>query len=223
MSIVKSRALKATLGAGVISLLVGGLGLSALSASAQPTTTDPSTTTTSSSSTSTTEAPSTTTTTTSASTTSTTQASTTTTQQGSTTTQRSGTSTAPRNSSTTSSTASTTTTAVPAPVTPSGYSGPSSGGGGWFTSGWKIASIIAGLIAAAGGLAFTTVLYWRQTQPGQTGSSNSGGSTGPSGLVGPVEPSLAAALRPDTTTGPITIAEPSPGFVTRDDLGLSPS
>lgn len=222
MSIVNSRALKATLGAGMISLLVGGLGLSALSASAQPTTPDPSTTTTSSSSTSTTEMPSTTTTT-QASTTSTTQASTTTTQQGSTTTQRSGTSTAPRNSSSTSSTASTTTTAAPAPVTPSGYSGPSSDGGSWFSSGWKIASIIAGLIAAAGGLAFTTVLYWRQTRPGQTGTSNSGGSTGPSGLVGPVEPSLAAALRPDTTTGPIPIAEPSPGFVTRDDLGLSPS
>ncbi|MSZ90120.1 MAG: hypothetical protein F2585_12360 [Actinobacteria bacterium] len=221
---MNSRALKATLGAGVMAVFVGVFGLSALSASAQTTPTDPSTTTTSSSTTSTTEAPSTTTTT-QASTTTTTLPTTTTTQQRSTTTQqRSTTSTAPRNSSTTSSTSSTTTTtAAPAPVTPSGYSGPSSDGGGWFTSGWKIASIVAGLIAAAGGLAFTTVLYWRQTRPGLAGASESGEPVGPSGLIGPVEPSLAAALRPDMGTGPITLPEPSPGFVTRDDLGLSPS
>jgi hypothetical protein len=67
------------------------------------------------------------------------------------------------------------------------------------------------------------VLYWRQTRPGVAGTGDSGEPSGPSGLVGPVEPSLAAALRPDVTTGPVTIAEPSPGFVTRDDLGLSPS
>ena len=206
-----------------MAVFVGAFGLSALSASAQTTPTDPSTTTTSSSTTSTTEAPSTTTTT-QASTTTTTLPTTTTTQPRSTTTQqRSTTSTAPRNSSTTSSTSSTTTTAAPAPVTPSGYSGPSSDGGGWFTSGWKIASIVAGLIAAAGGLAFTTVLYWRQTRPGLAGTSDSGEPVGPSGLIGPVEPSLAAALRPDMSAGSITLPEPSPGFVTRDDLGLSPS
>jgi hypothetical protein len=55
------------------------------------------------------------------------------------------------------------------------------------------------------------------------GASGTGEPAGPSGLIGPVEPSLAGALRPDMNTGPITLPDPSPGFVTRDDLGLSPS
>jgi hypothetical protein len=168
---VDRRALKATLGAGVLVALSGVLGLSALSAGAQtpptdpppttapPTTEAPTTSTSVAPTTSTTEAPATTTTV---------DPVTTTTQQRSTTTQQRGTtSTTSRSSSSSTSTSSTssTTTSAPAPITPSGYSGPSSGSGTWFTSGWKISSIVAGLVAAAGGLLFMTVLYWRQTRP----------------------------------------------------------
>ena len=165
------RALKATLGAGLIVALSGVLGLSVLSAGAQTTTEPPTTTappTTEAPTTSTSVAPSTSTTEAPATTT-TANPATTTTQQRSTTTQQRGTTSTTAKSSTSStsssSTSSTTTTSAPVPITPSGYSGPSSGSGTWFTSGWKISSIVAGLIAAAGGLLFMTVLYWRQTRP----------------------------------------------------------
>lgn len=99
-------------------------------------------------------------------------------------------------------------------MVPPGYSDPNAKGSAFWTSGRKLAAVVAMLLAVAVAMSVLTVLYWRATRPARAAGPGDGGTdeggggipdtTGP---VGPVSPMLAEALRPDP-------------FVTRDDLGL---
>ena len=100
-------------------------------------------------------------------------------------------------------------------VVPPGYKDPGSPSGSFWTSGRKVAAIVSMLLVVAVAMFVMTVLYWRHTSPtraaqgGEDDDSGPGPSNDPpTGPVGPIDPMVAEALRPDP-------------FVTRDDLGLA--
>lgn len=104
---------------------------------------------------------------------------------------------------------------------PPGYKDPGAPSGAFWTSGRKLVTVVSGLLLIAVVMIVLTVLYWRHTRPvvvaadGRDGGGRDGEQGGgvidlgpPTGPVGPVDPMVADALRPDP-------------FVTRDDLGLA--
>lgn len=95
-------------------------------------------------------------------------------------------------------------------MVPPGYSEPPGPSSSFWTSGRKVAAIVAMLLALALAMAALSFLYWRVTRPGgATPVPGDDGGTRPSGPVtGPLDPMVADAMRPDP-------------FVTRDDLGLA--
>jgi hypothetical protein len=202
----RRTALAALLGAVVV------CGLAAVVSTQEPVGAQTTTSSTASTSTTTTQPTTTTTqptTTTTQATTSTTEQQTTTTTFRTSTTFQQATSTS---SSTSTSTSTTSTTAAPAVVAPPGYNDPSQKGPSFWSSGRKLVLVVGALLAMAIAMVVLNVLYWRHTRPGSVGpgGGTAGGSPLDPGPIGPVDPMLAAALRPESAP-----------FVTRDDLGLA--